>query len=419
MLTGLRTHRRDARRRLAADARTRTSSSPTSRPRTARAIEAIVAEHGLTRARLARCGATPWPASRCRPAASRSPRASATCRAWSTALEERLAAHGLAEDEIVIRMTGCPNGCARPYLAEIGLVGKGPGRYNLYLGGAVRRLAPVQALRRGSRARRHHRGARSAVRRLCGGARAGRALRRIRDPRAASWRGPATARFPRQHRSDCRAGNECRSWSAPNEPPSPSRRDAPGAAEAAREAADLPRPGAKAGVIAGGSDGAAWKAELLAAAGARVIVAGRGTRAGASRGRRGERRRRQRSSGAPGAKRIWTGIAMAAARLRSPGAGRAVRAAARAAVRSSTSSTSRRTAISNSARSSTARRWWSASRPTAPRRSSARPSGGGSKRSCRHRSAPGPRRRRASGTASRPSCRPGPRDGDSGRNSST
>jgi sulfite reductase (NADPH) hemoprotein beta-component len=53
-----------------------------------------------------------------------------------TALEQRLGAHGLAEDEIVIRMTGCPNGCARPYLAEIGLVGKGPGRYNLYLGAA-------------------------------------------------------------------------------------------------------------------------------------------------------------------------------------------------------------------------------------------------------------------------------------------
>jgi sulfite reductase (NADPH) hemoprotein beta-component len=53
-----------------------------------------------------------------------------------TALEARLAAHGLAEDEITIRMTGCPNGCARPYLAEIGLVGKGPGRYNLYLGAA-------------------------------------------------------------------------------------------------------------------------------------------------------------------------------------------------------------------------------------------------------------------------------------------
>jgi sulfite reductase (NADPH) hemoprotein beta-component len=52
------------------------------------------------------------------------------------ALEERLAAYGLAEDDIVIRMTGCPNGCSRPYLAEIGLVGKGPGRYNLYLGAA-------------------------------------------------------------------------------------------------------------------------------------------------------------------------------------------------------------------------------------------------------------------------------------------
>jgi len=53
-----------------------------------------------------------------------------------TALDEKLAAHGLSADDIVIRMTGCPNGCARPYLAEIGLVGKGPGRYNLYLGAA-------------------------------------------------------------------------------------------------------------------------------------------------------------------------------------------------------------------------------------------------------------------------------------------
>jgi sulfite reductase (NADPH) hemoprotein beta-component len=53
-----------------------------------------------------------------------------------TALDERLSAHGLGDDDIVIRMTGCPNGCARPYLAEIGLVGKGPGRYNLYLGAA-------------------------------------------------------------------------------------------------------------------------------------------------------------------------------------------------------------------------------------------------------------------------------------------
>lgn len=43
---------------------------------------------------------------------------------------------GLREEEIVIRMTGCPNGCSRPYLAEIGLVGKAPGKYNLYIGAA-------------------------------------------------------------------------------------------------------------------------------------------------------------------------------------------------------------------------------------------------------------------------------------------
>jgi sulfite reductase (NADPH) hemoprotein beta-component len=53
-----------------------------------------------------------------------------------TALEAELAKAGLANDDITIRMTGCPNGCARPYLAEIGLVGRTPGLYNLYLGGA-------------------------------------------------------------------------------------------------------------------------------------------------------------------------------------------------------------------------------------------------------------------------------------------
>lgn len=41
---------------------------------------------------------------------------------------------GLRNDEIIIRSTGCPNGCGRPYLGEIGLVGKAPGKYNLYLG---------------------------------------------------------------------------------------------------------------------------------------------------------------------------------------------------------------------------------------------------------------------------------------------
>ncbi len=41
---------------------------------------------------------------------------------------------GLADEEISVRMSGCPNGCARPYLGEIGFTGKGPGKYNLYLG---------------------------------------------------------------------------------------------------------------------------------------------------------------------------------------------------------------------------------------------------------------------------------------------
>ncbi|MCE9666510.1 assimilatory sulfite reductase (NADPH) hemoprotein subunit [Myxococcus stipitatus] len=53
-------------------------------------------------------------------------------------LESRLAAHGLQEANILLRITGCPNGCARPYLAEIALVGKAPGRYNLHLGGDAR-----------------------------------------------------------------------------------------------------------------------------------------------------------------------------------------------------------------------------------------------------------------------------------------
>ena len=52
-----------------------------------------------------------------------------------TKIETILAEHKLLKAEIVIRMTGCPNGCARPYLAEIGFVGKSEGHYNLYLGG--------------------------------------------------------------------------------------------------------------------------------------------------------------------------------------------------------------------------------------------------------------------------------------------
>ena len=50
-------------------------------------------------------------------------------------LEDVLDEAGLRSDAITIRMTGCPNGCARPYIAEIAFVGRGPDSYNIYLGG--------------------------------------------------------------------------------------------------------------------------------------------------------------------------------------------------------------------------------------------------------------------------------------------
>ena len=54
---------------------------------------------------------------------------------FSARLQPLLERHGLADAPIVLRISGCPNGCSRPYLAEIALVGKAPGRYNLMLGG--------------------------------------------------------------------------------------------------------------------------------------------------------------------------------------------------------------------------------------------------------------------------------------------
>lgn len=52
-----------------------------------------------------------------------------------THVEGILSKHGIAEDHIILRVVGCPNGCGRAMLAEAGLVGRGPGKYNLYLGG--------------------------------------------------------------------------------------------------------------------------------------------------------------------------------------------------------------------------------------------------------------------------------------------
>jgi sulfite reductase (NADPH) hemoprotein beta-component len=52
-------------------------------------------------------------------------------------IEQVLAETGLKDEEIVIRMTGCPNGCARPLMAELAFVGRAPGKYQLYMGGNV------------------------------------------------------------------------------------------------------------------------------------------------------------------------------------------------------------------------------------------------------------------------------------------
>jgi sulfite reductase (NADPH) hemoprotein beta-component len=50
-------------------------------------------------------------------------------------IEDTLKELGLTNEEIIIRMTGCPNGCARPYMSEIGFVGRAPNQYQIYVGG--------------------------------------------------------------------------------------------------------------------------------------------------------------------------------------------------------------------------------------------------------------------------------------------
>lgn len=54
-----------------------------------------------------------------------------------SAIQAELAQLGLADEEIVLRMTGCPNGCVRPYNCDIGIVGRSPGKYTLFLGGNI------------------------------------------------------------------------------------------------------------------------------------------------------------------------------------------------------------------------------------------------------------------------------------------
>ena len=99
------------------------------------AIEAILAQHGIAeeirrsglRLNALSCVALPT----CGLALAESERAlPEILEKFETVLDEA----GLRDDAISIRVTGCPNGCARPYLAEIGLVGKAPNKFALYLG---------------------------------------------------------------------------------------------------------------------------------------------------------------------------------------------------------------------------------------------------------------------------------------------
>jgi sulfite reductase (ferredoxin) len=99
-------------------------------------VDAVLAEHGVPRPEnlpLVRkwsmaCPAVPT----CPLALTESERA---LPGLVRGLEPVLADLGLAGEPIGVRMTGCPNGCARPYQSEVGLVGRGGTKYTVYIGG--------------------------------------------------------------------------------------------------------------------------------------------------------------------------------------------------------------------------------------------------------------------------------------------
>jgi len=109
-------------------------------------IDALVAGYGLDAYRKSRaialeslaCVALPT----CPLAMAEAERYLPSVTAAVDALMER---HGLGGEPLLLRVSGCPNGCSRPYLAEVALVGKAPGRYNLHLGGGRdgSRLSPL------------------------------------------------------------------------------------------------------------------------------------------------------------------------------------------------------------------------------------------------------------------------------------
>ena len=80
-----------------------------------------------------------WP---CRPVDWPSPRSERLAPDVLTRIENLLAEVGLKDEEIIVRMTGCPNGCARPYNAELALVGRAPGKYPALCGRQSGRNTP-------------------------------------------------------------------------------------------------------------------------------------------------------------------------------------------------------------------------------------------------------------------------------------
>src|SRR5207249_8372332 len=106
------------------------------RPEQRTPLDQLLSEHGVSannpfsRTRLASMACPALPT--CGLALAESERA---LPGILTRIEDLLAELGLQQEELIVRMTGCPNGCARPYMAEIALVGKGPNKYQMYLGG--------------------------------------------------------------------------------------------------------------------------------------------------------------------------------------------------------------------------------------------------------------------------------------------
>lgn len=116
-------------------------------PSERRAVEALLDSRGLSPAspqklyeRALTCVALPT----CSKALAEAERVGGEIFGW---LQESLDRHQLNERAPIVRITGCPNGCARPYTAEIGIVGQMPGHYAIFLGGDVEGLRLGQRVR--------------------------------------------------------------------------------------------------------------------------------------------------------------------------------------------------------------------------------------------------------------------------------